>query len=477
MKKRKTKLFTVMFLAFLLVFPLFIPAEVQAAGSSFPGMSISQGETVHAEAECKFIKDGVDKWYKDFRFYDITLISGSDVHLLGFNYVDGVPGETGTRGGYSILIYSDKPFEYKLKGTEKTEYYDGEIRYGIEQNPSFEITRPNDYGLYVHTMGAYSSWDETSLHGVPAYNINFSNGFDSIYQSIADGTFEDDYRDNFIEGSEYPEFDPESAEYVKDIGYLQGIRQNIYIACDADAVSAEFKEMKTKVIWDSLTNTGFDVTSDNVYVSFYNQVLGYKQNLPFGDKQQVEGSKVFINRVKGSDLSMIFYNTDIRTKCAEDLAKFEYTPLLQTVSMNYAEWFRVEVYDSSAGSWKYGGWVRLYEKGDGNQSTTTTTWIPDEDGGNDDIKDPDGGVGDGEITPGEAGAGDTLEDAENNANELDTTPDYSFSNFDDILSALAEGIGNFPKLLGQVFSFLPGSFTGMLVAGLAVIIVCRILGR
>ena len=245
----------------------------------------------------------------------------------------------------------------------------------------------------------------------------------------------------------------------------------------SDGVAANFTEIKYTVSWSEKTNTGFDVTQDNVYVSFYNQVLGYKQNLPFGSKQEVVGKKVFIDKVKGSDLSMVFYQTDINSKCAEDLAKLDYTPLLQTISRSDAEWFRIEVYHPDTGTYTYGGWVKIAEKGDGDESSTTTTWEPDPDGGNDDVQDPDGGVGDGERTPTEVGEGDTVEEAEDNMKPVDTTAEFPFTDFVSILDALTDSIGKFPQLVAKVFSFLPSQFIGILVAGLAVVVICRVLGR
>lgn len=320
---------------------------------------------------------------------------------------------------------------------------------------------------------SFGKFDKIVEFSVGSGLSGLANNYDVLFNLINGG--ENEFARDDTEESDFIQGD---ADYVKDIGYLQNVVKKIRAMGTADGVAADFKEVRYEFTWDSVTNTDFNVTADNVYVSYYHQILGYKKDLFGGKKEQIVGSKVFIDRVKGSDLKLIAYQTDINNKCAEDLAKLDYTPLLQTISRNDANWFRIEVYHPDTNTWSYGGWVKIFEKGNGDQTDETTTWEPDPDGGNDDTQDTDGGYGDGEDTPGDYGFGETEEEADDNAKPITpSSGSYTFSDFVSLLDSLTRGIGEFPELVGKVFSFLPSEFNLLLCSGLAVIIVLRILGR
>lgn len=458
---------------------LFSSLGVYAADNDYYGREISAGNSL----EVSFLAQVEDSDTVSEYYYEYAISEGA-VKMICFidnNYSD-------KSAGIAVLVYSDSPFSGTASRWcdrfENGEMVSSKLYYEkneISINGTFYNNKVQqaDCGLYYHAMslGAGSNHYFTNSASVPTYSYNGSLNLNIILSQLADGTFEEENADDYIGGTEAPDFDQETADYVKDIGYLQNVTRKIAYTFDGDGDRQNFTEVKYRITWDSVTNTGFDVTADNVYVSFYNQVLGYKQNLPFGKKQEVVGSKVFIDKVKGSDLSMTFYQTDINEKCAEDLAKLDYTPLLQTIGRNDAEWFRIEVYHPDTGTYSYGGWVKIAEKGDGDQSATTTTWEPDPDGGDNDVQDSDGGYDDGERTPTDIGGGNTMDEAEDNMKPVDTTNDFSFTDFASILDSLADGIGQFPQLVAKVFSFLPSAFIGMLVAGLAVVIICRIIGR
>lgn len=439
--------------------------EKTNASAGYYGRVVGAGDTLHYS----FI-DHSDNSTLHNVDYNVTVTDGS-VCAIAFESVDEYTNNS------TILLYSSQ--EFSLSHYYDTYTYVGGEFYGSYTTGPYSNTSKfhSSSGLYYFTLTSgrpnYYSLEAT----FPIYNIKFSDSLDTSLEQLANGTFEEENADDFVGGTEVPDFSYDTADYIKDIGYLQNVTEKIAYVTEGDSVSANFTEVKYSFTWDSVTSTGFDVAASNVYVSFYNQVSGSVKNLVGGKTTEVVGDKVLIDRVKGSDLQLIAYQTDINSKCSDDLSKLDYTPLLQSISRLDAFWLRVEVYNPTFGTYSYGGWVKLSAKGDGSQTTTTTTWEPDTSGGNNDVQDSDGGYGDGERTPASVGGGSTIEDAENNMQPINTAVDYSSMDFVGILNTIYAGIGEFPAFLSEVYSFLPTAFTTVLIAGLSITVVCRVLGR
>lgn len=73
--------------------------------------------------------------------------------------------------------------------------------------------------------------------------------------------------------------------------------------------------------------------------------------------------------------------------------------------------------------------------------------------------------------------GDLVDDIINSDNSANLSIDDLTFNFFSLLKSMIQACGQFPALVANVFSFLPGYYSSMLIVGLGLIILLRILGR
>lgn len=73
--------------------------------------------------------------------------------------------------------------------------------------------------------------------------------------------------------------------------------------------------------------------------------------------------------------------------------------------------------------------------------------------------------------------GDLVDNIINSDDSSDLSIDKLTFNFFSLLKSMIQACGQFPALVANVFSFLPGYYSSMLIVGLALIILLRILGR
>lgn len=400
----------------------------------------------------------------------------------------GVYGALQDHGNFMfIVMIANEPFTvldtYNVKetiientGIDSIEPYFEESSYEIESIPY--------RGVYYAPIG-FRKMNTTfydSTFSIPYFELDDNVKPVGWYTTIVDTLLK--YKDNITEIPGYHggdmgddgEIEDSEGTYSPEIGYLQGLEKDVFIAGSNNGGNADFTEVKYRLRWNSKSSTGLDLKQSNVYVSFYNQVVGYKKTFIGGKKEYVDGKRVYINKVAASDLMMEFYQTDINKKCKEDLEKLHYIPVLQTISRYDAEWFRIEVYDQETKTWSYGGYVKIGGKdSDKDDNAYISTWHPDENG--DLVQDPDGGFGTETPIGGDIGTGETIKDAEDNASHVTPTQKAEYEDFASILDGLADGIGKFPQVVGKVFSWLPPQVIVLIVAGFSVVIVARILGR
>lgn len=124
---------------------------------------------------------------------------------------------------------------------------------------------------------------------------------------------------------------------------------------------------------------------------------------------------------------------------------------------------------------KYGAWVKLYNSSK-NKGKYTSDSVDDNDNF---VSDSDGGYDKSKDTSEITGWGDTPQDAKDNVQKAEEKQDNkdiqdasggSNSTFDK-LEEFIKGIGNVPKMIADIFSFLPSWCLDVVAIGFALLIV------
>lgn len=280
---------------------------------------------------------------------------------------------------------------------------------------------------------------------------------------------------------ETEELTESNSVYSPDIGYLQNVKIHTRGVKDNDGET-------DYLTYDSVTNTGFDITQDGVRVSLYTKYQGYYfENWTewIGDNNAHKwvSDRKYQKSVDGSSDKFIYEYTKLFDIHADDKAKTESLnqSLLATPFGKIEYWLRIEKKNSD-GTWTYGGWVSMADSKasmtEGDKQTKTYD--------NEENLDPDGGYGTGTDTYQDYGEGNTVEEADEKAVELpDSQKDLdnydsgyeSMDSFVDGIKSMKNGLGDVPKIISEVFKALPVPVITAIGCGFFLAIVLRILGR
>lgn len=281
--------------------------------------------------------------------------------------------------------------------------------------------------------------------------------------------------------SDSSELTDSNSVYAPEIGYLQNVQIHTRGVKDDDGET-------DYLTYDSISNTGFDITQDGVRVSLYTKYQGYYfENWTewIGDDNAHKwvSDRRYQKSVDGS-LNKFFYEYRKLFDVHEaDKIKNESLnqSLLATPFGKIEYWLRIEKKNSD-GTWAYGGWVSMADTKasmtEGDKQTKTYD--------NEENLDPDGGYGTGTDTYQDYGEGNTVEEADEKAFELpDSQKDLdnydsgydTMDSFVDGIKSMKNGLGDVPKIISEVFKALPVPVISAIGCGFFLAIVLRILGR
>lgn len=231
---------------------------------------------------------------------------------------------------------------------------------------------------------------------------------------------------------------------------------------------------KTSSGLNLLDNDSFDSIETYCYIKFYDV---YKKNWITGSKEKLSTDKFkklyFISKCDACKLKLEVKQTDVLDdemikelkSIGDSLGAYDLTH-----EMVYSYDFYFQLVGCKNGKYYKGGYVHFKKDGSaeeilgGKYDVSTNTADEDENG---DIKDND----DSETGTGATGTGDNYDDAKNNADAVKNKTDDSSSGLDiaSIKSFMKE-IGNVPKAIGKLFSFLPAWVTTFIGFGFVVLV-------
>lgn len=337
-----------------------------------------------------------------------------------------------------------------------------------------------NYGLLTFDEGNKFSGSSSDIFML--YDSDYHDCFASIANYVLTGEKSDGM---IIGGSGYR---PNTQAY-SEIGCLDNVQMETYFtnrkeAIDADENADLAKINQDKVIvYSSSTTSGIDLSKGGYKVQLYGTYAW--QDKSGNIKSEDKGHKTFIkdwnaeNNIKGLERSKY---TWIDWKNANDIVEKDKTdnahkPNVFEKMTTYANyqyepiWYlRIVSQDN-----KYGAWVKLYNSSK-NKGKYTSDSVDDNDNF---VSDSDGGYDKSKDTSEITGWGDTPKDAKDNVQKAEEKQDNkdiqdasggSNSTFDK-LEEFIKGIGNVPKMIADIFSFLPSWCLDVVAIGFALLIV------
>lgn len=352
-------------------------------------------------------------------------------------------------------------------------------------SPSFD----NNYsgqGVYFYNMGLYSLSHMNQFCGSKSdifmlYDDNYSDCFSSIIKYVTTGEKSDGM---IIGGSGYR---PNTQAY-SEIGCLDNVQMETYVTNKKELIDADENADLSKInqdkviVYSSSTTAGIDLSKGGYRVQLYGSYAW--QDKKGNIKSEDKGHKTFIkdwdaqDNIKGLDRSKYRW---IDWKSANDKVEADKTDKAHkpnafekmTTYANYQYepiWYlRIVSQDN-----KYGAWVKLYNST--NKGKYRSESVDDDDNA---VPDSGGGYNKPKDTSEITGTGDTPEDAKNNVpkaeekqdnDDLNDSANGNNSTFDK-LEQFTKGIGDVPKMIADIFSFLPSWCLEVVAIGFALLMI------
>ena len=282
-------------------------------------------------------------------------------------------------------------------------------------------------------------------------------------------------------------FLPNTQAY-SEIGCLDNVQMETYVTNKKELIDADENADLSKInqdkviVYSSSTTSGIDLSKGGYKVQLYGSYAW--QDKSGNIKSEDKGHKTFIkdwdaqDNIKGLDRSKYKW---IDWKSANDKVEADKTDKAHkpnvfekmTTYANYQYepiWYlRIVSQDN-----KYGAWVKLYNST--NKGKYRSESVDDDDNA---VPDSGGGYNKPKDTSEITGTGDTPEDAKNNVpkaeekqdnDDLNDSANGNNSTFDK-LEQFTKGIGDVPKMIADIFSFLPSWCLEVVAIGFALLMI------
>lgn len=336
-----------------------------------------------------------------------------------------------------------------------------------------------NYGLFTFDEGNKFSGSSSDIFML--YDSDYHDCFASIANYVLTGEKSDGM---IIGGSGYR---PNTQAY-SEIGCLDNVQMETYVTnkkelidADEDADLSKFNQDKV-IVYSSSTTSGIDLSKGGYRVQLYGSYAW--QDKKGNIKSEDKGHKTFIkdwdaqDNIKGLDRSKYRWIDwkSANYKVEADKTDKAHKPNVFEKMTTYANyqyepiWYlRIVSQDN-----KYGAWVKLYNSP--NKGKYRSESVDDDDNA---VPDSEGGYKKPKDTSEITGIGDTPEDAKNNVpkaeekqdnDDLNDSANGNNSTFDK-LEQFTKGIGDVPKMIADIFSFLPSWCLEVVAIGFALLMI------
>lgn len=433
------------------------------------------------------------------------------VKVINIEWTNKSPDKDFT-GNYSASVscsvQSDYPvYSYAFKiGSDRFDYgfvsrtgtvsanFSGNSKFTVSKNGNIIVRSDHGYGQtyrkygdYNYVIGTFTTYSNSS----DVLKYVSSNCDYIVTASTYDGCWNELLKvlsggssDSVVNGNSYK---PKIQSY-SDIGVLDNVQMETYVTNKKELIDADENADLSKInqdkviVYSSTSTTGIDLSKGGYKVQLYGSYAW--QDKSGNIKSEDKGHKTFIkdwnaeNNIKGLNRSNY---TWIDWKSANDKVESDKTDNAHkpnvfekmTTYGNYQFepiWYlRIVSKDN-----KYGAWVKLYNST--KKGKYTSEAVDDNDNS---VSDSDGGYSKPKDTSEITGTGDTPDDAKNNVQKTEEKQDNkdiqdasggSNSTFDK-LEEFTKGIGDVPKMIADIFSFLPSWCLEVVAIGFALLMI------
>lgn len=445
-------------------------------------LTLMPSQAVRADAQTyvkvisiDFTKDSGDNKYDGDYSASMTCSVQSDYPVYSFAFNDAAYGFITRAGSTSVDFFNKSKFKV-TRGGEVVMQMDNAFGASSKNYDSF---------TYIYCYGSTFDQDSDSNKYVSSncdYVVTASSGdkcWNELLKVLSGGS-----SDSVVNGNAYK---PKIQSY-SEIGCLNNVQMETYVTnkkelIDADENSDLSKINQDKVIvYSSTSTTGIDLSKGGYKVQLYGSYAW--QDKSGNIKSEDKGRKTFIkdwnaeNNIKGLDRSKYTWidwksaNDKVEANKTSDAHKpnaFEKMTTYANYQYEPIWYLRIVSQDN-----KYGAWVKLYNST--NKGKYRSETVDDDDNA---VPDSGGGYNKPKDTSEITGTGDTPEDAKNNVpkaeekqdnDDLNDSANGNNSTFDK-LEQFTKGIGDVPKMIADIFSFLPSWCLDVVAIGFALLIV------
>lgn len=336
-----------------------------------------------------------------------------------------------------------------------------------------------NYGLLTFDEGNKFSGSSSDIFML--YDSDYHDCFASIANYVLTGEKSDGM---IIGGSGYL---PNTQAYA-EIGCLDNVQMETYVTNKKELIDADENADLSKInqdkviVYSSSSTSGIDLSKGGYRVQLYGSYAW--QDKKGNIKSEDKGHKTFIkdwdaqDNIKGLDRSKYRWIDwkSANYKVEADKTDKAHKPNVFEKMTTYANyqyepiWYlRIVSQDN-----KYGAWVKLYNST--NKGKYRSESVDDDDNS---VPDSGGGYKKPKDTSEITGTGDTPEDAKNNVpkaeekqdnDDLNDSANGNNSTFDK-LEQFTKGIGDVPKMIVDIFSFLPSWCLEVVAIGFALLMI------
>ena len=445
-------------------------------------LTLMPSQAVRADAQTyakvisiDFTKDSGNNKYDGDYSASMTCSVQSDYPVYSFAFNNATYGFITRAGSTSVDFYNKSKFKVTRRGEVV-----------MQMDNAFGTSSKNyDSITYIYCYGSTCDYDSDSNKYVSSncdYVVTASDSdkcWNELLKVLSGGS-----SDSVVNGNTYK---PKIQSY-SDIGVLDNVQMETYVTNKKELIDADENADLSKInqdkviVYSSTSTTGIDLSKGGYKVQLYGSYAW--QDKSGNIKSEDKGHKTFIkdwnaeNNIKGLNRSNY---TWIDWKSANDKVESDKTDNAHkpnvfekmTTYGNYQFepiWYlRIVSKDN-----KYGAWVKLYNST--KKGKYTSEAVDDNDNS---VSVSDGGYSKPKDTSEITGIGDTPEDAKNNVQKAEEKQDNkdiqdasggSNSTFDK-LEEFTKGIGDVPKMIADIFSFLPSWCLEVVAIGFALLIV------
>mgnify|MGYP007043820264 CR=1 FL=1 len=433
------------------------------------------------------------------------------VKVINIEWTNKSPDKDFT-GNYSASVscsvQSDYPvYSYAFKiGSDGFDYgfvsrtgtvsanFSGNSKFTVSKNGNIIVRSDHGYGQtyrkygdYNYVIGTFTTYSNHSdVLKYVSSNCDYivtASSYDGCWNELLK-VLSGGSSDSVVNGNSYK---PKIQSY-SDIGVLDNVQMETYVTNKKELIDADENADLSKInqdkviVYSSTSTTGIDLSKGGYKVQLYGSYAW--QDKSGNIKSEDKGHKTFIkdwnaeNNIKGLNRSNY---TWIDWKSANDKVESDKTDNAHkpnvfekmTTYGNYQFepiWYlRIVSKDN-----KYGAWVKLYNST--KKGKYTSEAVDDNDNS---VSDSDGGYSKPKDTSEITGTGDTPDDAKNNVQKTEEKQDNkdiqdasgsSNSTFDK-LEEFTKGIGDVPKMIADIFSFLPSWCLEVVAIGFALLMI------